>query len=116
MFMPSRLSTCDLCFLGAMVLEPQAEGYLLVFDGLQRSTALVVLFSVIRDLMPAGSVDIREALDACINIGKKLRIQANRRGTHADQYRILEPKRLDDDALDVFESKYSLEAPCIGKV
>jgi len=66
--------TSDVYFLGAMVLEPQAEGHLLVFDGLQRSTALVVLFSVIRDLMPAGSVDIREALDACINIGKKPRL------------------------------------------
>lgn len=67
-------STSDVYFLGAMVLEPQSEGHLLVFDGLQRSTALVVLFSVIRDLMPAGSVDIREALDACINIGKKPRL------------------------------------------
>ena len=66
--------TSDVYFLGAMVLEPQAEGHLLVFDGLQRSTALVVLFSVIRDLMPTECIEIREALDACINIGKKPRL------------------------------------------
>jgi len=64
----------EVYFLGAVVVEPKSGAHCLVFDGLQRSTALVILFSVLRDLMPEDRAEIRDALDLCVNLDGKARL------------------------------------------
>lgn len=71
----------EVYFLGAVVVEPRSATHCLVFDGLQRSTALVILFSVLRDLMPAGQSEIRDALDFCVNLDGRPRLLLE---THID--------------------------------
>jgi hypothetical protein len=71
----------EVYFLGAVVVEPKSATHCLVFDGLQRSTALVILFSVLRDLLPADRSEVRDALDLCVNLEGKARLSLE---THID--------------------------------
>lgn len=77
----SAQSAPEVYFLGAVVVEPKSASHCLVFDGLQRSTALVILFSVLRDLMPADRPEIRDALDLCVNLDGKARLSLETRFT-----------------------------------
>ena len=54
-------------FLGPIVLEPDGGEACMIYDGLQRTTTLTILFSVLRDLIALHDQAVSEAIDRCIN-------------------------------------------------